>query len=271
MGRHAEPHTLADRILALLPEDGTPVLNRVMRAMLAREGERPVGTETYFSARDVLVAAGRIGRLRGQGGQIFLASAEAGPPALDNATDAADETWAEARLMKPLQAYLEGAFRKGLDLGEGVCVVQDTSASGPRHGQWARPDFLLVSAMRFRLLPGAQVDVHAFELKAEAGGTVQAVHEALAQTRFTHYGHLVWHLREGARAEARLCEIETHCAAHGIGLVRLRDPRKPDEAEILLDPVRKATAPAIIDGFLESRLNPANRVRLGNALRETAS
>ena len=48
--------------------------------------------------------------------------------------------------------------------------------------------------MRFKLMPGAQVDVHSFELKTESGCTVQSVHEALAQTRFTHFGHLVWHL-----------------------------------------------------------------------------
>ena len=266
MGPDDDPLDLADRILNLLPGDGTPVLNRVMRAMLARACERPIDQETYFAARDRLLAEGRIGRLRGQGGQIFLTVAEVAIPEAPAADP--DARWPEARLMAPLQAYLEGTFRKGLDLGDNLCLVQDTSALGPRQGQWARPDFILVSAMRFRLLPGAQVDVHAFELKTEAGGTVQAVHEALAQTRFTHFGHLVWHLREGARAEARLGEIAAQCEAHGIGLIRLRDPRAPENAEILVDPVRKATAHAIIDGFLESRLTAENRKRLELALRE---
>lgn len=267
MARKAEPTDLESRILALLPTDGTPVLNRVMRAMLARDCEAAIGQEAYFAARDRLLAGARIGRLRGQGGQIFLTKAD-GPYAEYPAPEAADESWAEARLMMPVQAYLEGPFRAGLDLGDGLCLVQDTSAIGPRQGQWARPDFLLVSAMRFRLLPGAQVDVHAFELKTEAGGTVQAVHEALAQTRFTHFGHLIWHLREGSRAESRLAEIEAHCAAHGIGLIRLRDPRAPEAAEILVDPLRKATPPAIVEGFLESRLTPANRSKLENAVRD---
>ena len=59
--------------------------------------------------------------------------------------------------------------------------------------------------MRFKLLPGAQIDVHSFELKTETGATDLAVYEALAQTRFTHFGHLVWHLPKGSRARKSIC------------------------------------------------------------------
>jgi hypothetical protein len=69
--------------------------------------------------------------------------------------------------------------------------------------------------MRFKFLPGAQVDVRGFELKTETGGSVLAVHEALAQTRFTHFGHLVWHLPEGSRSETRLAEIADQAANMG--------------------------------------------------------
>lgn len=262
--RSSKPERLEEAILALLPQDGTPVLNRVMRVMLCRELERAVGPELYFEARDRLFHAGKIGRLRGQGGQIFLttqpraASAQARREFVDS--------WPEAGLMKPLAEYLNGPFRQGLDLpkdkARGLCIVRDTSMIGPLKGQWARPDFVLVSAMRFRLVPGAQVDVHSFELKTEAGGTVQAIHEALAQTRFTHFGHLVWHLPERSKAEARLPEMAKHCEEHGIGLIRMLDPNRPDACDILVDPIRKATAPAAVEGFLESRLTEAQRKEL---------
>lgn len=65
---------VAQRILALLPEDGTPVLNRVIRMMLAREFQRPVEPDLYFAARNILLKDHRIGRLRGQGGQLFMIS-----------------------------------------------------------------------------------------------------------------------------------------------------------------------------------------------------
>jgi len=184
------PQEVAERMLSLLPEDGTPVLNRVMRVMLSRALQRPVEPELYFAARDLLLKKHRIGRLRGQGGQLFLETGQIAP----TESDAADlgDAWAEHKLMAPLRHYLEGPFRKGLDLpNDGFWIVHETSSSGPYRGRWARPDYILVTAMRFKLLPGSQVDVHSFELKTEAGGTVQAVHEALAQTRFTHFGHLV--------------------------------------------------------------------------------
>ena len=215
---------VAQRMGALLPADGTPVLNRVMRVMLSRDLETPISQELYFHARDQLLEEGRIGRLRGQGGQLFLLTEESPKKRPSSPT----ENWAEAKLMPPLRAFLEGNFKAGLDLPkDGLCIVQDTSGYGPHRGLWARPDYILVSAMRFKLLPGAQVDVHSFELKTENGCTVQSVHEALAQTRFTHFGHLVWHLPSTSKAEAKLAEIEKHCEEHGgtdqnVGALRSR-------------------------------------------------
>jgi hypothetical protein len=60
--------------------------------------------------------------------------------------------------MEPLRKYLEGPFSKGLDLSEdGAWFVHDTASFGPHRGQWARPDYILVTAMRLKLLPGSQV------------------------------------------------------------------------------------------------------------------
>lgn len=255
---------LKSTMKGLLPEDGTPVLNRVMRVMLARKLEKPIDEEIFFKARDSLLLAGTIGRLRGQGGQMFLVKPESAvSPAHESKSE---EAWSERRLMAPLKDFLEGPFRKGLDLPENAAfIVQDTSAFGPRKARWARPDFILLSAMRFRLLPGSQVDLHSFELKTELGGSVLAIHEALAQTRFTHFGHLVWHLPEGSKAEPMLDDITAHCEEHGIGLIRMRDPLKAatsDGCEILIDPRRKPTLSAVIDGFLKSRLLPDQKETL---------
>jgi hypothetical protein len=57
-------NSLAERILSPLPEDGTPVLNRVMRVMLSREFQRPIEPELYCAARNILLDRHRIGRLR---------------------------------------------------------------------------------------------------------------------------------------------------------------------------------------------------------------
>ena len=104
-------------------------------------------------------------------------------------------------------------------------------------------------------MPGAQLDVYSFELKAEFGATDLAVYEALAQTRFTHFGYLVWHVPENSTALARLPEITAQCGQHGIGLIRIFDPEDDESFETILDPVRKLTPPAAVDGFLEQRLD----------------
>jgi hypothetical protein len=261
------PKFISEKILELLPRDGSPVLNRAMRVTLQRTLERPVSQEVYFAALDRLSQAKRIGRVRGQGGQIFYLERDSKPGAVTSDDKAVQSEPAgvipEAELMKPLRVYLEGSFRKGLDLPtNSFYIVRDTSTVGPRLGRWARPDFIVVTAMRFGLLPGAQVDVHSFELKNEIGATDLAVYEALAQTRFTHFGHVVWHLPETSPAAMRLPEIQKQCDEHGIGLIAMRVPKQPESYDILADPVRKQTLPREVDGFLASRLSDDDREKL---------
>lgn len=258
---------LADHIVALLPEDGTPVVNRIMRAMLAKRLSSRIDPATYFEAVEQLASRNAIGRARGRGGSIFLASEPPTQLVEPPPKSAPPGEWSEARLMAPTERYLEKIFSTSLDLPPGATfVVTDTSTTGPREGQWARPDFILVSVMRFQLVPGSQLDVHSFELKAEAGGSVQAVHEALAQTRFTNFGHLVWHVPVGSKAEAKLPEIETHCKKHGIGLIVIRDPNDIESWETLLDAIPKKTSASTIDAFLTSRLSPAHRDKIVRAV-----
>lgn len=257
--------SVAEHLKGLLPADGTPVLNRVLRLMLSRDFGQSISDELYEKARDTLSAHGQIGRLRGQGGQIFLAKSEDAPS--DAATSDAGSKLSESELMPHLGRFLKGAFRNELDLpAHGEWLVKDTSQMGPPRGRWARPDYVLITAMRFRVMPGSQLDVHSFELKAEFGATDLAVYEALAQTRFTHFGYLVWHLPKESAAAARLPEITAQCAQHGIGLIRITEPKKDEGFETILDPVRKTTLPAAVDSFLEQRLTENDQQVLRTAL-----
>lgn len=252
---------VADRLKTLLPPDGTPVLNRVLRVMLSRDFGQSVSDELYEEARDQLFSDGQVGRLRGQGGQVFLAKSDNRRARKPQAGSGA---FSESQLMPHLDRYLNGPFQNELDIPiHGACFVKDTSRLGPPLGRWARPDFILVTAMRFRIMPGAQLDVYSFELKAEFGATDLAVYEALAQTRFTHFGYLVWHLPQDSEAAARLPEITAQCGQHGIGLIRIHAPDDDAAFETILDPVRKSTPPSAVDGFLEQRLddNEASRLR----------
>lgn len=243
-------------ILALLPPDGTPVPNQNMASMVARHIGMPVTLDLFYEVREELVGSGVAGATKGTVGEIFK---EAETVVSGNTA----MPWAESELMKPLERYLSGPFRRSLDAEDGVVVVQDTSSHG-RGGTWSRPDFVVVCAARLSIAPGCRFDVHAFELKAENGGGVLAVHEALAQTRSAHYGHFVWHLPDGSSHEGKLDATMKQCAEHGIGLVRMVSPTRAaeDGCQVLLHPRLKATPPTSIDSFLLTRLPKAAQARI---------
>jgi len=98
---------VAERLKALLPPDGTPVLNRVLRIMLSRDFEQSVSNQLYEQGRDQLFAAGQIGRLRGQGGQLFLSKSENGRSS-EAAPSETKSGLSEGQLMPHLKRFLKG-------------------------------------------------------------------------------------------------------------------------------------------------------------------
>lgn len=249
---------IAKQMLVLLPQDGTPVLNRVMRVMLARALSAGIDEERYLAARQKLVDRGQAGLKAGQGGRILLKSRSV---ARQTSCEDVPDGWTEARLMPCLRKYLDGPIQGELDILRGAKYLAcDTSSIGKTGVQWARPDFTLISVKLFKLLPGVEFDVHSFELKTESGGASDlAVYEALAQTRFTNFGYLVWHLPRGSKFERKLSGIEKQCSQHGVGFIRAHEPQHCETWDILVEPVRKSTPSAEIDLFLDERLQDAQR------------
>lgn len=235
------------QILELLPADGSPVLNRAMMALIARRLGAHLDFDTYFAAIDALSAGGTIGRQRGQGGKIYRLKPAAGE------TFAVD--WPEPKLMPNLARYLRTVFWRTLDLPpDRLWKVVDTSMHGPQE-KWGRPDFTVVSIMPLRVLPAPQLDVYAFELKAEPAADLTSVHQVLAQTRMTHFGYLVWHLPDGSPYETRRADVIEQCHRLGIGLILIRDPDLLETWLVEVDAARQNTAPSEIDSFLAARLS----------------
>ena len=256
-----DQRSIETEILTLLPRDGAAVLNRVMMALIGRRLGARIGSENYFAAVDALSLADVIGRQRGQGGKIYRSTVI--PPSDPVASAMA---WPEPRLMPSLGKFLKTIFWRGLDLpANHTYKVVDTSMHGPQE-KWGRPDFTVISITPMRVLPTPQLDVHAFELKAEPAADITSVHQALAQTRMTHYGNLVWHLPEGSSHETRLAGVVEQCRLHGIGLILIRDPEALETWSIEVDPVRCVTAPTDIDGFLAARLTKADCTEIKLAL-----
>ena len=254
--RYPVSDRIENKILELLAADAAPTLNRVMLVRVRQTLEASVTQDDYFKALDVLEQRGLIGRLRGAGGQIYRQKANA----------ALTQPIAERNLMAPTLAFLSKEFVSSLELPKtSSSIVVDTSKMGPVTGTWARPDFILITVTTYPLMPGRHVDVHSFELKNTTGGSVSSVHEALAQTRFTHYGHFIWHLPRGAKKEYMLSEVLSQCDEHGIGFIRAYDPTNLIEGwEVLKTPRRKTTHVGVVDAFLQERLSPSDRLRLTN-------
>lgn len=249
-----------DLFVEILPQDGTPLQNQTMRLMLSREVQRSISPNEYAKIRDRLVGKGVIKRAIGPGGKVCLVP-NGGTPLKSKPRTSKENS--EAALMLHLGNFLES--RSAETFGQGACtecIVEDTSTKGPRQGRWVRPDYILVTVSRFRFVPQRQVDLHSFELKTEVGGDVPAVHEALAQTRYTHFGHVVWHLPIGSPYEKRLPDVRSQCISHGIGLILMRRLSDPPEMDIVVAAEHQETPPSVVDGFLEARLSEQNRIEL---------
>jgi hypothetical protein len=207
-----------------------------------------VSSEAYFAALNDLSGQALIERKRGQGGQISLAVQSIATP--EQIGSPPTLHWDEPRLMPCLEKYLRTMMWRELDLPRGngeEWLVINTSMSGPRKGKWTRPDYTVLSIMAFTVLPWPQLDVYSFELKALPSCNLTSVHEALAQTRMTNYGYLVWHLPHGSSREVEVEEMVEECSRHGIGLILICEPDDPESWAIKLFAHRKNTDLAEIE------------------------
>ena len=104
---------IAASLLRRLPGDGTPVPNRAARALVTQDLAHLVSVDDYFAARDKLLSQRKVGRVRGQGGSVFLL-----PPPPRSSPSATPESGplTERALMAPLGQALRGPFQQWLDL-----------------------------------------------------------------------------------------------------------------------------------------------------------
>lgn len=248
---------LGSRVLAVMAEYGDPIPVRVLLDLLPRRFGVPVDGVACAGAVDALVAEGRVSRCAGDGDIVMLVR-----PGMTAALSR--DPGSEASYMPALQRWLTGPFRTVVG-GEGslAYVVADTSRRGPRTGIWRRPDFVVANVTALPVL-GVQVDVHSVELKTEDGCSVQSVYEAAAQTRETHYGHLVWVLPPGSPRERDLPSIADRCLEEGVGLVRMCTGRHA-ATDVVARPRRRPTEPAVVDAFLRERLPAGDVSRIAAA------
>lgn len=241
---------LADRLMHILPADGSRMLNHDARALLGRAVESPIEGETYFSVLAQLERDGEIKRARGPGGAVCRARPRSSLPA------APQPRFNEHRLMPSLQRYLELRFWTRLELpDDAYWTVIDTSTGGAQDGQWRRCDFTGIAITPRAVLNGIDIDLYTFELKAADSGNIAAVAEAEAQTRGSNYGYLVWHVPDRTAAASKLDAVERECQRKGVGLILFGDPQDLDSFDHRMTAARQPTDARSVDRFLASRLD----------------
>lgn len=241
---------LADRLMNILPPDGSQMLHDDARTLLGRAIEAPVEGETYFSVLAKLERDGEIKRARGPGGAVRLAKPRAPTPVTP------ERRLHEHRLMPSLQRYLESRFWRRLALpDDAYWTVINTSTGGAQDGQWRRCDFTGIAILPRAVMPGTDLDLYTFELKAIDSGNVAAVAEAEAQTRGSNYGYLVWHVPDRSLVAARLDDVERECQRKGVGLILFSEPQDLGSFDHRMTPKRQATDARSVDRFLINRLD----------------
>jgi hypothetical protein len=240
---------LADRLMHILPADGSQMPNDEARTLLGRAIEAPIEGKIYFSVIALLERNGEIVRGRGRGGAVRRAQPQAEAATLQRRLK-------EWQLMPSLQRYLEARFWRRLELpDDAYWTVIDTSRGGAQDGQWRRCDFTGIAIAPRAVLGGSEVELFTFELKAEGSGNVAAVHEADAQTRGSHYGYLVWHVPDRGRVQARLAAVERECQRTGVGLILFSDSQDLDSFDHRMTAARRPTDIKAVDAFLAKRLD----------------
>jgi hypothetical protein len=241
---------LAERLLQVLPPDGSQVLNDTARTLLGQVLAEPIAGETYFSVVELLEQRGEIRRGRGRGGAVRRAHPQSALP------ERKERSLQECQLMPSLRRYLEMRFWRRLQLpDDAYWTVIDTSTGGALNGQWRRGDFTGVAIVPREVLRGSDVELYTFELKTAEGGNIAAVHEAQAQTRGLHYGYLVWHAPDRHAGQARLEAIGRECHRMGVGLIVFSDPQDLDTWEQTMPAAKQPTHDREIDEFLRTRLD----------------
>ena len=95
---------LAERLLLILPLDGSQIPNDTARTLLGQAVQEAIAGEIYFNVIELLERRGEIRRGRGRGGAVRRARPRAAEPLRP------ERSLQEYQLMPSLQRFLEMRF-----------------------------------------------------------------------------------------------------------------------------------------------------------------
>lgn len=250
---------LKERILALLPPDGSSMGNATVRAALGLE------LTQYQTVRDELVKEGIIELWRGRGGSVRRKVAEPAEELKKGKEATSKHEGKESKLYAPFHTSLRLWAR---DQSWTDYVVHKSAFGGKKHtgGTWTRPDFVVVGYRKFEYTPGIVRDVETFEVKTYICG-IEAVFEAAAQSRAATKSYLAIHKTQDGPSPDTLDRIESECVRFGLGLLLFTDPKNYAAWEYRVEPNRQEPDPFNVEEFIRTQIPKSDQEKIRKWLR----
>jgi len=257
------PNSDDDRLLSLVPGDGSAVGNTWLRERLGWEPAR------YFEIRNRLVEQRVLSIGRGRGGSVYRVKPT-------RVSEAAEEAAKPAGLRRPRESDLYGPVREALRQGWSNMLrhtnflVQITGGGRKKTGgMWTRPDITVVMVDTYAYVPGKFIEVITYEIKAAENWNVSGVFEAASHSRFATQTYLLIHAPEGPGAvrEDQRNRLQRECMRFGIGLVFCQDPGSYDTYDFVVDAEHRQPDPEEMNLFITQQLTEANRDQIAKWLK----
>ena len=258
------PNDDHDRLLSLVPEDGSAVGNKWLRERLGWEPER------YFEIRNRLVERKVLSTGRGRGGSVYrLTPIPVSKAAEEAAKPAGPQYRKEPDLYKPIEEALRDGWSKTLPHSKFLVQITGRQGRKPTGGMWTRPDITVVTVDTYAYVPGKFIEVITYEIKTAENWNVSGVFEAASHSRFATQTYLLIHTPEGPGSvpEEQLIRLQEECARFGIGLGFCQDPLSYDTYDFVVEPERRQPDPAEMNRFITQQLTEANKNLIAEWLR----
>jgi hypothetical protein len=207
----------------------------------------------YLAARADLVAVGLVHLGYGRGGSVGLV----GRFTTSDGGEEPTTSGLELRLYSAVRDRLEADINAEARFSD--CVVEITALQGRRRtgGIWSRPDITVVARRPFRVLAGAHLEVHTYEVKTASGLSIVSLHEARAQRRRAHRSYVVADL-EQLDQQDRVQALIEDARDLGVGLVSFLSPE--DESwDVWVEAEFNQPDPIDLDEFLFNQLTLRTR------------
>lgn len=142
-------------------------------------------------------------------------------------------------------------------LGANAFWTLDTSLiSGGDEAVWSRPDVTSIVVSRGKYASQSQLTLISGEVKLKAGADLKAVHQTLAQSRYTHLAYLVCQSDARTRESKLTQELALQCERLGLGFITFLDPKSIATYQIHLQARRREPSTDDLDYFIETRIDP---------------